>query len=164
MDKWTNLDSTALANEVAGKSKLNEPFNGRIVFSLPPYDIPKSMRAFIENAENEINSSLQIEFQYEAITERRNVKRPKPGFSFDVGEKTGRLYKVKIAHSMLPANCEFTIDGNRLNPSVFIKAMDSLLGAEPELYKYEDLYQANKSAIEQFNRKSSTDLYNMATN
>lgn len=149
MEKWTSLNSSALAHEVAKDSVFNEPYSGQVIFTLPPYDVPKAMRAFVDEGNQNI---LVIEFQYGAVTEKKNVKEPRSGIIFFVGEKTGRIHKVCLDAEQLPNGFSFRIDGNHLDPQAFGKALDSLLGAEPSLSQYQDKYNANKSAIKQFNQ------------
>ncbi|HAD89808.1 MAG TPA: hypothetical protein DCW74_17915 [Alteromonas australica] len=155
MDKWTSLNTSQLAHEVARDSVFNAPYEGEIVFSLPPHDVPNAMRVYID----EVNAHvLVVEFKYGAVNERWAKKSPRKGIDFFVGIKTGRIHRVELNGELLPTGNSFKLDDSHLDPLGFRRAIESLLGAEPKLSQYEEKYKANTSAIKQFNEIAYEEL------
>lgn len=154
MESWTSLNIRELSQL---KTESNDQWKGRPVFTLSPYDVPKAIRVYFSDEDDSI---LNIEYQYGAITEDREIFETSRGTKFELGKKTKRIYSIAIDAKAQPKSVKIRDEENHMEKGFFKKAFEALLGAYPSLEKNKYKYHANELAIDQFNRHSPIELCN----
>ncbi|GLX86352.1 hypothetical protein tloyanaT_26050 [Thalassotalea loyana] len=144
MSEWIKLDTLKLADQ------FDTPNNSRVKIMLSPYDVPDAIR--IER----IGRNVVIEFRYITIKEERFEDEIKAGFIFEVGRKTGRIYKVKLDFSLieLPSNsCDLT-----LHPEHMSFAIDNFIREQEHKTRNPEKYNATKSVFESYSKEINDSL------
>jgi len=109
MSDWIEIDAADLALR---RGKLLAPKRGHL--RLSPYDVPKAVRANLEN------NVLTIEFRYINIKETSSPYWGRDdGVSFEVGDRTQRIYKILLDLNKLGDSTD--------NISIKIKPVESAI-------------------------------------
>ncbi|MDX1751188.1 MAG: hypothetical protein R3271_12795 [Methylophaga sp.] len=90
MTEWILTNTYDLASR---RGKAVSPTNPHVMLS--PYFVPEALRSYLKD------ENIVIEFRYINIDETHYVHQENVGVAFELGEKTGRIYKILIALSMI---------------------------------------------------------------
>lgn len=87
MNKWIQVSQT----------EVNKPFQKKIkgidvLMMISPFDVPAASRFWVDPE----NNNFTVEFKYLASEESRELSKYDDGVCFEVGKKTGKIFKVII--------------------------------------------------------------------
>jgi hypothetical protein len=94
MNKWIEVSQT----------EVNKPFQKKVkginvLMMISPFDVPTASRFGMDPQ----NNQFVVEFKYLASDEPRDLSKYQDGVCFEVGKKTGKIFKVNIDHKHFKA-------------------------------------------------------------
>ena len=119
MNAWIKTNTLDL---VTRRGKKNMPTKVDIMLS--PYDVPNAVRTCHEN------NTIVVEFRYINIIESRsNYQGDDDGVSFEIGDKTQRIYKIFLdPQKMNSCEINFSLAHNNIDSAIekFISHQESM--------------------------------------
>ena len=134
MNTWMKTNTLDLAKR---RGKLVSPTKVHIMLS--PYDVPNAVRSYHDDQD-----MIVIELRYIKITESRSEYLVEDdGVSFEVGDKTQRIYKIFLEAQKV-RQCEVSLSLYQKNID---SALDQFIAHQKSLHMKTTKYFATRSAI-----------------
>ena len=114
---WIDVDTSQVIPQVSGKP----PGHHGVTVSPSPYDVPLAFRV-VEG--DPADPAFSVEVRYLGGSERTKVVGSGSNFELQVGEKSGRLYRVFV-------NSKLAKEGARIHMGSLAKAIDELRSHTP---------------------------------
>lgn len=129
MTNWLRVDTVKMA---ARHQKANRLF-------LSPYDVPEAVRAYRDG------DSIILEFRYIPISERTQLMEFNKDISLEVGENSGRIYKISVDSSRDSRGKEILAELDPIGD-----AIDKFIADQESLSKRTSIYSAPKDILRDY--------------